>query len=103
MKKEHNTIQIILLLCGLLPVFSSAAQEQSIRPGINTQQDVVFRALKVRHQRLAREQQEIRFLLEDAQRIQDKEAEKSYFQQTVPTMRALRLLQQEIQQLTIAR
>ena len=35
MKKEHNTIQIILLLCGLLPVFSSAAQEQSIRPGIN--------------------------------------------------------------------
>ena len=28
-------IQTILLLCGLLLVFSAAAQEQSIRPGIN--------------------------------------------------------------------
>jgi ubiquinone/menaquinone biosynthesis C-methylase UbiE len=35
MKTEHGRIQIILLLSGLLLVFSAAAQEQSIRPGIN--------------------------------------------------------------------
>ena len=35
MRTEHARIQIILLLAGLLPVFSAAAQEQSIRPGIN--------------------------------------------------------------------
>ena len=35
MKTEHRPVQIILLLCGLLLVFSAAAQEQSIRPGIN--------------------------------------------------------------------
>ena len=35
MKTEHRPIQIIFLLCGLLLVFSAAAQEQSIRPGIN--------------------------------------------------------------------
>ena len=75
---------------------------RSIRPSIDTQHDVVRRALKVRHQRLEREQQEIRFLLEDAQRMQDKNAEKSYFEQTVPTMRALRLLQQELDQRTTA-
>lgn len=75
---------------------------RSIRPGINTQNDVILRALKVRHQRLEREQQEIRFLLEDAQRLADKEAEKSYFEQTVPTMTALRLLQQEFKQQTTA-
>jgi len=75
---------------------------RNIRPGINTQQDVVQRALKVRHQRLEREHQEIRFLLEDAQRMQDKDAEKSYFEQTVPTMYALRLLQQELNQRSVA-
>ncbi|MGB5716831.1 MAG: hypothetical protein WBN81_07035 [Gammaproteobacteria bacterium] len=35
MRTEHARIQIILLLAGLLLVFSAAAQEQSIRPGIN--------------------------------------------------------------------
>ena len=35
MKTEHRPVQIILLLCGLLLVFYAAAQEQSIRPGIN--------------------------------------------------------------------
>ncbi|MEA2093090.1 MAG: methyltransferase domain-containing protein [Pseudomonadota bacterium] len=35
MKTEHRPVQIILLLSGLLLVFSAAAQEQSIRPGIN--------------------------------------------------------------------
>ena len=34
-KTEHRPAQIILLLCGLLLAFSAAAQEQSIRPGIN--------------------------------------------------------------------
>lgn len=75
---------------------------RNIRPGINTQDDVLRRALKVRHQRLEREHQEIRFLLEDAQRMQDKDAEKSYFEQTVPTMYALRLLQQELNQRDVA-
>ena len=35
MRTEHARIQIILLLAGLLLLFSAAAQEQSIRPGIN--------------------------------------------------------------------
>ncbi|MDX2457232.1 MAG: methyltransferase domain-containing protein [Gammaproteobacteria bacterium] len=35
MKTKHRTIQVILLLCGLLPVLTATAQEQSIRPGIN--------------------------------------------------------------------
>ena len=35
MRTEHARIKIILLLAGLLLVFSAAAQEQSIRPGIN--------------------------------------------------------------------
>ena len=35
MKTEQRPVQIILLLSGLLLVFSAAAQEQSIRPGIN--------------------------------------------------------------------
>lgn len=35
MKTEHRPVQIILLLCGLLLVFSASAQEQSIHPGIN--------------------------------------------------------------------
>jgi hypothetical protein len=35
MKTEHHPVQFILLLSGLLLVFSATAQEQSIRPGIN--------------------------------------------------------------------
>ena len=35
MKTEHRPVQIILLLCGLLPGLTSTAQEQSVRPGIN--------------------------------------------------------------------
>jgi ubiquinone/menaquinone biosynthesis C-methylase UbiE len=35
MRTEHARVRIILLLAGLLLVFSAAAQEQSIRPGIN--------------------------------------------------------------------
>lgn len=35
MKMEHRPVHIIFLLSGLLLVFSAAAQEQSIRPGIN--------------------------------------------------------------------
>ena len=35
MKTEHRPLQIILLLSGLLLVFSASAQEQSVRPGIN--------------------------------------------------------------------
>ena len=35
MRTEHARVRIILLLSGLLLVFSAAAQEQSIRPGIN--------------------------------------------------------------------
>jgi SAM-dependent methyltransferase len=35
MKTEYRPVPIILLLCSLLLVFSAAAQEQSIRPGIN--------------------------------------------------------------------
>jgi len=35
MKTGHRTIQVLLLLCGLLPALASAAQEQSVRPGIN--------------------------------------------------------------------
>ena len=70
---------------------------RNIRPGINTQTDVIQRALQVRHQRLQREKEEIRFLLEDAMRENDVIAEKTYFEQTVPTMKALRLLQVELQ------
>lgn len=73
---------------------------RSVRPSFNTQADVVRRALQVRHQRLEREQQEVRFLLEDAQRQRDKDAERMYFEQTVPTMRALRLIQQELKQVS---
>ncbi|MGJ3238157.1 MAG: DNA primase [Anaerolineae bacterium] len=69
-----------------------------VRPSINTQDDLVRRVLQVRHQRLEREQQEIRFLLEDAQREQDHDAEKTYFEQTAPTMHALRLIQHELKQ-----
>jgi predicted methyltransferase len=35
MKTEQHPVQIILLLSGLLLVFATAAQEQSVRPGIN--------------------------------------------------------------------
>jgi ubiquinone/menaquinone biosynthesis C-methylase UbiE len=35
MKNKHPRTRIILLLCGLLLVFAAAAQEQSVRPGIN--------------------------------------------------------------------
>jgi len=35
MKTEHHPVRIIFLLCGLLLVFSAAALEQSVRPGIN--------------------------------------------------------------------
>jgi len=35
MRTKHARVRIILLLAGLLLVFSAAAQEQSIRPGIN--------------------------------------------------------------------
>lgn len=71
---------------------------RTVRPGFNTQADVVRRALQVRHQRLEREQQEVRFLLEDAQRQDDKDAQRLYYEQTIPTMRALRLIQQELKQ-----
>ncbi len=73
------------------------AFERQVRPGVDLQTDVVRRALRVRHQRLEREQQEIRFLLEDAQRSNDPEAERVYFAQTVPTMRALALIQRKLQ------
>ena len=33
MRTEHARTRIILLLAGLLLLFSAAAQEQSIRPG----------------------------------------------------------------------
>ncbi|MDX1697805.1 MAG: methyltransferase domain-containing protein [Thiohalobacterales bacterium] len=36
MKREYRRLSVILLLCNLLLVFSAAAQEQSIRPGINS-------------------------------------------------------------------
>jgi DNA primase len=75
---------------------------RNIRPGFNTQADVVRRALQVRHQRLEREQQEVKFLLDDAQRHRDKEAERLYYAQTVPTMRALRLIQQELKHQSVA-
>lgn len=71
---------------------------RSVRPGIDTQADVVRRALKVRHQRLEREQQEIRFLLEDAQQQKDNASLETYYAQTVPNLRALRLIQAELQQ-----
>jgi DNA primase len=71
---------------------------RSVRPSINTQNDVLRRALKVRHQRLEREQQEIRFLLEDAQQQKDKDSLETYYAQTVPNLRALRLIQAELQQ-----
>ncbi|MGB5439179.1 MAG: class I SAM-dependent methyltransferase [Gammaproteobacteria bacterium] len=35
MRTKHPNVQVILLLAGLLLMFSAAAQEQSIRPGIN--------------------------------------------------------------------
>jgi DNA primase len=70
-----------------------------VLPGIDAEKDLVRRALKVRHQRLEREQQEIRFLLEDAQRNRDKDAERMYFEQTGPVMRALVLIQRELGQL----
>jgi DNA primase len=73
------------------------AFERQVRPGVDVQADVVRRALRVRHQRLEREQQEIRFLLEDAQRSNDLESERVYFAQTVPTMRALALIQRKLQ------
>ena len=69
-----------------------------VRPGIDTQADLVWHALKVRHQRLEREQQEIRFLIEDAQRNQDREAEYLYCKQTEPGLRALLLIQRELGQ-----
>jgi hypothetical protein len=71
---------------------------RSVRPSINTQNDVLRRALKVRHQRLEREQQEIRFLLEDAQQQKDKDSLETYYAQTVPNLRALRLILAELQQ-----
>ena len=48
--------------------------------------------------RLEREQQEIRFLLEDAQRNRDKDAERMYYEQTVPATSALLLIQKELKQ-----
>jgi hypothetical protein len=75
---------------------------RTVRPSFNTQADVVRRALQVRHQRLEREQQEVKFLLEDAQRQHDKDAERLYYEQTIPTMRALRLIQQELKQASVA-
>lgn len=71
--------------------------ERQIRHGLDPQSDVVRRALRVRHQRLEREQQEIRFLLEDAQRSNDAETERIYFAQTIPTIRALALIQRKLQ------
>jgi DNA primase len=73
---------------------------RSVRPSINTQADVLRRALKVRHQRLEREQQEIRFLLEDAQQQKDTASLETYYAQTIPNLRALRLIQAELQQST---
>ena len=35
MKTKHSRIRTIFLLAGLLPAFFAAAQEQSVRPGIN--------------------------------------------------------------------
>ncbi|MDQ7033793.1 MAG: hypothetical protein Q9P01_02845 [Anaerolineae bacterium] len=75
--------------------------ERRVRPSIDTQVDFIRRALKVRHQRLEREQQEIRFLLEDAQRTHDREAEYLYCKQTEPGLRALLLIQRELGQRTL--
>lgn len=75
--------------------------ERRVRPSIDTQADLIRRALKVRHQRLEREQQEIRFLIEDAQRTHDKDAEYMYCKQTEPGLRALLLIQRELGQRTL--
>jgi len=75
--------------------------ERAVRPGIDQQADVIKRALEIRQQRLERERQEVRFLLEDAQRNHDKESEKLYYQQTVPALRALLLIQQELKRRVI--
>ncbi|MEO0596770.1 MAG: DNA primase [Chloroflexota bacterium] len=72
---------------------------RSVRPSIDIQGDVVQRALSVRCQRLEREQQEMRFLLEDARQAQDNDAERQYFERTVPTMQAIRVLHQALSDL----
>ncbi|MGB7341963.1 MAG: DNA primase [Phototrophicaceae bacterium] len=64
--------------------------------------DVISRMLMVRHQRLDREHQEVRFLLEDAQREHDEDSAKQYIEQLFPTMRALNLLHKELNQRTTA-
>ena len=69
-----------------------------VKPGVNVERELVTRALYVRRQRLERESREIRFLMEDARRSNDKHAERKYFEQTVPTMQALKILQHELQQ-----
>jgi DNA primase len=75
--------------------------ERRVRPAIDTQVELIRRALKVRHQRLEREHQEIRFLIEDAQRTHDREAEYLYCKQTEPRLRALLLIQRELGQRTL--
>ena len=69
-----------------------------IKPGVNVEQELVTRALYVRRQRLEREGREIRFLLEDARRSNNPEAEQKYFERTVPIMQALSIIQRELQQ-----
>lgn len=70
--------------------------ERNLKNGYDFQADVIKRALKVRHQRLEREQEEIRFLLTEAQQHQDSEAATLYYRQTVPLMQALRLIQKAL-------
>ena len=70
--------------------------DRTTRNGIDHTADVIQRALTVRQQRLEREQQEIRFLLDDAHT--DRTAQKQVMQQVMPTIKALQRIQQALKQ-----
>jgi DNA primase len=78
----------------LKAIWTKVIENNPIQSGMNN--EPIKRALQVRHQRLERENHEIRFLLEEAQRSADTEAQHLYFAQTLPTTRALDILGREL-------
>lgn len=66
------------------------------RPADDVQTDFIMRVLQLRHQRLYREKQEIRFLLEDAHREKDRQIEHLYDHQVLPIIQAVQRIQVEL-------